>query len=134
MLSSRVNSDNLTNFSNLRKTRHATWKSRIEQHILSFPLGSGKYNRSDSPNALYLSTDLNMSRMYTLFKDKYTDQTTSEKPPVSLSCYRNVFKKIFNYLHFKRPKTDTCETFHSFHVAEMNAVNTAEKDAAKSSL
>ena len=65
----------------------------IHQHIESFPSYSSHYSWSDNPNRKYLSPDLSLSKMYSLYKD-----TCAEKGrrPVSDWVYRRVFNEEHN--------------------------------------
>jgi hypothetical protein len=47
---------------------------------------------------------LNISRLYRAFKDKHPDSLITQ------NFYRDVFKKDFSNLSFKKPRTDTCKT------------------------
>jgi hypothetical protein len=71
---------------------------QIKEHITSFPVKQAHYT---SKEYLYLSPDLNIKKMFMLFKEKNPAST------VKLSFYYKVFKNYFN-LHFGRPQVDTC--------------------------
>ncbi|KAK7466800.1 hypothetical protein BaRGS_00037116 [Batillaria attramentaria] len=72
----------------------------VHMHIGSFPSvrKEGKNKRK------YLSADLNVGKMYSMYKDMCGEVG---RKPVSISVYRNVFKKNFN-LSFSKPKKEHC--------------------------
>lgn len=78
----------------------------VKEHINSFPKFISHYTRKDNPNRKYLSPELNLSKMYVLYKD-FCAQRRAE--PVKISKYRDIFNTQFN-LSFHRPYTDTCST------------------------
>ena len=78
----------------------------VKEHINSFPKFISHYTRKDNPNRKYLSPELNLSKMYILYKD-FCSQRHAE--PVKISKYRDIFNTQFN-LSFHRPYTDTCST------------------------
>lgn len=69
----------------------------------SFPRDISHYGRSKSEKE-YLSPDLNYSRLFLAFKNKYPNTK------VSYAYYKKVFKKQFSNLSFRRPRVDTCRT------------------------
>ncbi|XP_068082416.1 uncharacterized protein [Anabrus simplex] len=74
----------------------------VREHIKSFPSRNSHYGIRDTKKA-YLAEDLNIKRMYGMFKTKY--------PTIQLSyeIYRSVFNNEFN-ISFGYPRTDTCST------------------------
>jgi len=78
--------------------------NEIVQHIESFPKMESHYARKDSKK-LYLDSDLNISIIYRLYKEKV-------QKPVSKSSFRNIFSS-FNY-SFHTPKKDSCNDCFSF--------------------
>lgn len=84
--------------------RNALPTSKINEvcgHIASFPKYVSHYTRSQTESK-YLNSNLNLSRMYKLYKRKF------KVDPVSKSSYKKVFYRRFN-LRFKSPKKDTCK-------------------------
>lgn len=77
--------------------------SEICQHIDSFPKYISHYCRKET-SAKFLNPDLNIPKMYDLYKEQHTDNNTKL---VSLSTYKKIFYKYFN-LRFKLPQKDTC--------------------------
>lgn len=74
----------------------------MKNHINLFPRNVSHYSRFKSERE-YLSGDLNFSRMFAAFKEKYSDSGVSYK------FYRKVFRKDFPKLSFRRPRSDTCK-------------------------
>ena len=78
----------------------------IRAHISKFPAESSHYSRNKNPNRKYLHCDLNISKMYDLYKQEVTE-------PVKMNTYRRVFNCDFN-LGFGTPRSDTCATCDEF--------------------
>ncbi|XP_072402179.1 uncharacterized protein [Diabrotica undecimpunctata] len=90
------------------------WTNKIIEHIESFPKIESHYAKT--PDKLFLSPDLNVSRMYRAFLEKYcADYQPPNKPPVTRQWYNEIFISKFN-LSFARPKVDTCSTCDSLAV------------------
>lgn len=81
----------------------------VKSHINSFPRDVGHYSRAKSEKE-YLSSDLNMSRLFTSFKEKHPNSNVSQK------FYRKVFLKDFPNLSFRRPRVDTCKKCDYLHL------------------
>lgn len=75
----------------------------IKNHILSFPAYTSHYSREKS-DRLYLSGDLSITLMYQLYQSKCG---TENLIPVGYNSYRLIFKDM--NLHFRKPKSDTCD-------------------------
>ncbi|CAG9830117.1 unnamed protein product [Diabrotica balteata] len=75
----------------------------VKQHINSFPRDVSHYNRLKSDKE-YLSSDLNVHRLFRAFQEKNPCTHISHK------FYRSVFLKDFPNLSFRRPRVDTCKT------------------------
>ncbi|CAH1997534.1 unnamed protein product [Acanthoscelides obtectus] len=73
----------------------------ISDHIRSFPLQENHYSRNTSAKQC-LPADLNISKMFRLFKEKYPDANN-----ISFRVYHDIFKSKFN-LRFGLPRSDTC--------------------------
>ena len=65
----------------------------IDEHIQSFPSYTSHYSRSDNPNRKYLSPDLTLSKMYSLYRDTCNEKGSK---PVSDWIYRKVFNEQHN--------------------------------------
>ena len=78
----------------------------VKAHIESFPADFSHYSRKDNPGVKYLSSELNIKKMYGLYKDKCKEDG---QEPVKESYYRKVFNKDCN-MRFSKLKTDTCDT------------------------
>lgn len=76
--------------------------NNIRNHIKSFPSRNSHYGLKDSKK-VYLSEDLNLKKMFSMFLEKCPDKR------VSYESYRTIFTKEFN-ISFGYPRTDTCST------------------------
>lgn len=94
-------------------------KNLVLDHINLFPKIESHYCRRDSQKH-YLSSDLNISIMYRLYRDTFCIE--KEIQPVSKFVYQNIFHGIEPPLAFYVPKKDQC-----FHC---NAYNNAKDKAA----
>ena len=79
---------------------------KIFDHISSFRGRLSHYSLKDSKK-LYLSEELNIRKMFQLFKEKHPNLS------VSYDTYRNIFNTKFN-ISFGYPRTDTCSTCDEF--------------------
>ncbi|XP_062554040.1 uncharacterized protein LOC134219336 [Armigeres subalbatus] len=77
-------------------------KTYIEDHIKSFPAYFSHYTRENTAKK-YLSSDLNIAKMYELYVSKCNAEGRN---PVHYNSYRIIFNG-FN-LGFRKPKADTC--------------------------
>ena len=77
---------------------------QVKEHINQFPAENSHYSRHDNPNRQYLAPDLNINRMYQLYRDWCSKHSYD---PVSARAYRDIFNTQFN-LGFGSPKSDTC--------------------------
>jgi hypothetical protein len=84
----------------------------VEDHINSFPVNESHYTRSHSESRRYLSPDLNIAKMYSLYVE---EMQTVNVNPVKEWCYRHVFNTKFN-LTFHQPRKDTCKRCDLFKV------------------
>jgi len=100
-------------------------KTKIHQHIQSFPYETSHYGRKRSKKR-YLHSELSICKMYTLFVEKYFTNIHKEmvendvKPekyncPVRYKFYYDYFKEHFNY-GFGQPRTDVCGTCEELKV------------------
>lgn len=85
----------------------------IKEHIESFPAVESHYTRAKSQR-LYLSSDLTITKMYNLFKERHPDLSVKEH------MYRHIFCNNYNY-SFHHPKKDTCLTCETFKNTEDKA-------------
>ncbi|KAL4104233.1 hypothetical protein QTP88_019542 [Uroleucon formosanum] len=76
-------------------------RQMIRQHIDSFPRQLSHYSRKNSEKE-FLSSDLSLSKMYSLFIELNPDVKASK------TLYEEVFTKEFN-LRFGVPRSDTCK-------------------------
>lgn len=82
----------------------------IMKHIKSFPAEESHYGREKS-SRLYLSSDLNVQRMYELYQDQCGGDNLT---PVHYNTYRRAFNSL--NLKFRKPKIDTCNTCDMFKI------------------
>lgn len=89
-------------------------KDEVREHIKSLPKQPSHYSRQKSEKE-YLSPDLNLSKIYRLFKEKYPNSHASKH------LYQDIFNSEFNF-NFGAPRSDTCkycdELFIQFAAAE----------------
>lgn len=79
----------------------------IVDHIESFPAENSHYSRNNNPKRKYLSPLLNISKMFSLYKEKCVNDNKSECYNIKDSTYRKIFCQNFN-LNFGSPRSDTC--------------------------
>lgn len=77
----------------------------VMQHISSFPRHSSHYTRGHQLDRKFLSPELNLKVMYTLYVEKCIEEGRS---PVKEWAYRSIFNTKFN-LSFHAPRKDTCK-------------------------
>lgn len=102
-------------------------EEHARQHIQSIPKVESHYCRKSS-SKLYLSSQLNLEKLYTLYLEKCREDnskitTENEKldsnnkklllKPVSKSMYKSYFYSYGN-LRFHKPKKDQCSTCNNF--------------------
>ncbi|KAL8594817.1 hypothetical protein ACOMHN_047534 [Nucella lapillus] len=76
----------------------------IHWHIRSFPTVEASKGKKNKNRKRYLSEDLNVGRMYNLYKDM-CEQTG--RKVMGIAVYRNFFHQDFN-LAFQKPKKEHC--------------------------
>ncbi|CAG9773480.1 unnamed protein product [Ceutorhynchus assimilis] len=79
----------------------------VMDFIKRFPVFECHYSRPKSGNRKYLAPDLNITIMYSLYKDQ-------AESAVSRYIFRNIFNTRFN-LHFHAPITDSCRKCDEFN-------------------
>uniref|UniRef100_A0A1B6LMA7 DUF7869 domain-containing protein n=1 Tax=Graphocephala atropunctata TaxID=36148 RepID=A0A1B6LMA7_9HEMI len=90
------------------------WTQKVIDHIKSFPTEESHYGRAKIKDRLYLSPDLNVSRMYRAFLEKHSTEYNG-KPPISRQWYHEIFLTKFN-LSFSMPRVDTCSTCDALNI------------------
>ena len=65
----------------------------FKQHVESFPCYESHYSRHSNPNRKFLSPDLNITKMYELYREVCSD---AAKQHVSEWVYRRIFNEDFN--------------------------------------
>lgn len=98
----------------------------VKEHINSFPKYISHYTRKDNPNRKYLSGDLNVSKMYKLYKEFCAEK---EAHPLKLSKYRDIFNTHFN-LAFHKPYSDTCSKCDTF-ITQKNALGLETEEGSR---
>lgn len=81
-------------------------RNDVISHIKMFPRYRSHYSRSQNAASRYLSPDLNIKKMYSLYCEWCLEL---DKSPVKQSYYRHIFCTEFN-LKFHKPHSDTCHT------------------------
>lgn len=76
------------------------------EHISQFPAYQSHYSRHDNPDRKYLSPDLNLRKMFSLYVEWCRSHNYE---PVKEYFYRHIFNTKFN-LHFHVPRQDTCKS------------------------
>lgn len=84
----------------------------IKIHIEKFPVTESHYCRKTS-NRKYLDATLSISKMYALYKDVCKE---SGKIPRSLTTYKRIFCRDYNYSFFK-PRKDQCSLCTKYQLA-----------------
>jgi len=78
----------------------------IEEFIKQIPTYESHYSRQKNRNRRYLAPDLNICKLYNLYKSKCT---TENRKIISEHVFRKIFNEHFN-LSFHPPHQDTCKT------------------------
>lgn len=95
--------------------------SDIKQHIESFPRVESHYCRKSS-NKEYLEAELNLSKMYDLYKEQCC---LNNYVPQSIHTYRHIFNTQYN-IAFNKPLKDQCDLCAAFRNNKENFVLNAE--------
>ncbi|KAK9674840.1 hypothetical protein QE152_g40818 [Popillia japonica] len=103
-----------------RPQRNQAWKEKIVEFIASIPSRESHYGREKHPNKRYLSSDLNVTKLYTAFLEKH--ELVLDKPPVSRQWFNEIFKKEF-CLVFAPPRVDTCSTCDGYNISISTSKN-----------
>ena len=89
---------------------------QIDEHIRSFPKRRSHYGRIDNDKKYYLSSELNISKMHSLYLEKFEPDMYlllsgghTIHPIVKYDFYANYFNQNFK-MSFGRPRVDTCQT------------------------
>lgn len=106
-----------------------TIKSGIRSHIQSFAVYESHYTRNRTKKQ-YLGSELNIEKMYNLYKKQCEENGLEKKDIAKPWIYRNIFKTEFN-LGFKMPSNDTCDTCDNLKLSEQEATSEEEKLAVK---
>lgn len=104
-------------------------RSSVFDHISSFRSRKSHYSRGQHKK-VYLSEDLNVKKMFMLYKDKYPNSKASYN--LYLKTFNNSFNIAFGY-----PRCDTCSTCDAFIVKlkDIEAqLNSTADEAGKNTL
>ncbi|XP_067633732.1 uncharacterized protein [Eurosta solidaginis] len=96
--------------------------NEVLEHISSIPKYQSHYSRRHT-NMLYFQSDLNISKLYNLYAEKFDD-------PVSKSKYCEIFRSL--NIKFKKPQLDLCNTCEKFILQIQNSLDAEEKSSLKS--
>jgi len=87
---------------------------QIDNHIKSIPARESHYSRKDNNSVIYLSPDLNITKVYSMYLEKHEPgylvanrQDKTVQPIVKNAYFANRFFTNFN-IHFSNPRSDTC--------------------------
>ncbi|XP_051268350.1 uncharacterized protein LOC127370379 [Dicentrarchus labrax] len=108
---------------------HPAVREGIREHILSFPRQPNHYSRMKGDvEREYLSPDLNLLRMYRLYKENNPTSTAK------FWLYRDIFKQ--QNLSFGQPRSDTCAKYDALFSKLAAATTDGERSkiAAESEL
>ena len=94
----------------------------VIHHIQQFPAQTSHYSRKDNIKKVFLSSELNVKKMYELYLEQYEPEafknlTTGRKVKncrITYDYYYRYFTTNFN-ISFGRPKSDTCEKCDSLN-------------------
>lgn len=81
-------------------------EATIKTHIELFPKVESHYTRATSKRE-YLSENLNISKMYRIYTEWFTQQNYTDAVMATKRQYETVFNSQYNYSFFK-PKKDQC--------------------------
>ncbi|KAL0879252.1 hypothetical protein ABMA27_003032 [Loxostege sticticalis] len=99
---------------NRKINKYKDQKESIRQYIMKLKCIESHYCRSATQERKYLSSDLNINKLYKMFKDE------NPQSPVKQSYFRHIFKREFN-LGFGNPKTDKNEVMTSLRVHKLRS-------------
>lgn len=80
--------------------------NNVCDHIQSFPANVSHYTREHNSARKYLNENLNIRKMYMLYKEKCSELNIQSVKQHGMYCH--IFNTRFN-LHFKIPRKDTCK-------------------------
>lgn len=83
-----------------------TWQM-IKEHWNSFPSKKSHYGRKKSERKFFDNPELNITILYSLFKEHYKEKTGQDLS-MKYSTYQKFFSKNSEY-SFRAPKTDVCD-------------------------
>lgn len=92
-------------------------KECINDHISSFPLVESHYTRERTKKK-YLDSDLNISKMYRLYKEWVTEKVVCEDAKnATFRQYNDIFNNHSNISFFK-PKSDLCDQCEKYKLSK----------------
>lgn len=89
-------------------------RDSVRTHICKFPIVESHYSRERSRKK-YLGNDLNLTRMFELYKQECVVNKIPEELIAKKWLYEQIFNTEFNY-GFKVPSNDTCDVCDEFFI------------------
>ncbi|KAF2893056.1 hypothetical protein ILUMI_13126 [Ignelater luminosus] len=96
-------------------------RNKIREHIAKFPVNDSHYSRGKTKRQ-YLGNNLNIARMYQLFKEECQNERMGNDDISKQWLYAHIFNTEFN-LGFKAPATDTCNMCDEYQILFKGASN-----------
>lgn len=97
-------------------------KSFVKAHIESFPTVESHYCRTRT-HKVYVEAELNIRKMYELYKQEVEKKNKDKCYLVKESYYRKIFNTEYN-IDFFKPKSDRCDDCERFKVSEKEGLMT----------
>ena len=110
----------------------------VENHIRSFPRRKSHYSRKDNLKHYYLSSDLNIKKMHSLYVQKHEPEEylraqagMEVKYKVSYDFYYRFFTTNFSNISFGKPRSDTCQKCDILEKKMLEAQTEEEKKSLR---
>lgn len=104
----------------------------VYEFIQQFQTYTSHYSRAKNPNRSYLSPELNLNKMYEMYRE-HCNEVRPVRNPVSQHIFRQIFNEQFN-LSFHPPHKDTCKSCDAFNAQIKACVSDFEKQHLQRSL
>lgn len=112
-----------------KKNLFSAKKKSVLEFIKKFKVIESHYCRSKTSSRVYLSSDLNIKRMWRLYNNELTDDELKVKE----SYFRYVFRHNFN-IGFGKPSVDECSTCISLRERMKHSTDPAQKQTLMTEL